>query len=180
MARRNFQRRPTNEDRPRINEEINADQVRVIKPDDEHEIATSERALQIAASYNLDLVEVAPNAKPPVCKVIDYGKFMYEKKKKEKEAKKKQHTISVKELRFRPNTDDHDLEFKTRHAREFLEGGDKVKATVQFRGRDMLYTEKGELLLLQLAKDLEDVGKIETKPNMEGRRMIMMLSPSKS
>ncbi len=88
--------------------------------------------------------------------------------------------MSVKELRFRPNTDDHDLEFKTRHAREFLEGGDKVKATVQFRGRDMLYTEKGELLLLQLAKDLSDVGKIESKPNMEGRRMIMILTPSKS
>ena len=136
--------------------------------------------MQIAASYDLDLVEVAPNAKPPVCKIIDFGKYMYEKKKKEKEAKKKQHTISVKELRFRPNTDDHDLEFKTRHAREFLEGGDKVKATVQFRGRDMLYTEKGELLLLQLAKDLSDVGKIESKPNMEGRRMIMILTPSKS
>ncbi|MBD3615961.1 MAG: translation initiation factor IF-3 [Gracilimonas sp.] len=180
MARRNFQRRPTNEDRPRINEEIDAAKVRVITPDEEHEITTSDRALEIAASYNLDLVEVAPKAKPPVCKVIDYGKFMYEKKKKEKEAKKKQHTISVKELRFRPNTDDHDLEFKTRHAREFLEGGDKVKATVQFRGRDMLYTEKGELLLLQLAKDLSDVGKIESKPNMEGRRMIMMITPSKS
>jgi translation initiation factor IF-3 len=102
---------------------------------------------------------------------------MYEKKKKEKEAKKKQHTVNVKELRFRPNTDDHDLEFKTRHAREFLESGDKVKATVQFRGRDMLYTEKGELLLLQLAKSLEDIAKIETKPNMEGRRMIMMITP---
>ncbi len=139
-----------------------------------------DRAIKIAESYNLDLVEVAPKAKPPVCKVIDFGKYMYEKKKKEKEAKKKQHTVSVKELRFRPNTDDHDLEFKTRHAREFLEGGDKVKATVQFRGRDMLYTEKGELLLLQLAKDLSDVGKIESKPNMEGRRMIMMLTPSKS
>ena len=102
---------------------------------------------------------------------------MYEKKKKEKEAKKKQHTVNVKELRFRPNTDDHDLEFKTRHAREVLESGDKVKATVQFRGRDMLYTEKGELLLLQLAKSLEDIAKIETKPNMEGRRMIMMITP---
>ena len=102
---------------------------------------------------------------------------MYEKKKKEKEAKKKQHTVNVKELRFRPNTDDHDLEFKTRHAREFLESGDKVKATVQFRGRDMLYTEKGELLLLQLAKSLEDIAKIEAKPNMEGRRMIMMITP---
>ena len=154
--------------------------MRVIKPDEGHEITTVDRAIKIAESYNLDLVEVAPKAKPPVCKVIDFGKYMYEKKKKEKEAKKKQHTVSVKELRFRPNTDDHDLEFKTRHAREFLEGGDKVKATVQFRGRDMLYTEKGELLLLQLAKDLSDVGKIESKPNMEGRRMIMMLAPSKS
>lgn len=138
-----------------------------------------DRALEIAESYNLDLVEVAPNAKPPVCKIIDFGKFMYEKKKKEKEAKKKQHTVQVKELRFRPNTDDHDLEFKTRHAREFLEGGDKVKATVQFRGRDMLYTERGKELLLDLAEELEDVSEIESKPNMEGRRMIMMLSPAK-
>ncbi|WP_071594691.1 translation initiation factor IF-3 [Gracilimonas tropica] len=181
MARRSYSRRPPkNEDRPRINEEIRADKVRVIKPDEEHEITSVDRAIKIAESYNLDLVEVAPKANPPVCKVIDFGKYMYEKKKKEKEAKKKQHTVSVKELRFRPNTDDHDLEFKTRHAREFLESGDKVKATVQFRGRDMLYTEKGELLLLQLAKDLSDVGKIESKPNMEGRRMIMMLTPSKS
>lgn len=128
----------------------------------------------------MDLVEVAPNANPPVCKVIDFGKFMYEKKKKEKEAKKKQHTIQVKELRFRPNTDDHDLEFKTRHAREFLEGGDKVKATVQFRGRDMLYTEQGEELLNNLAEELEDVGKIESQPTMEGRRMIMIIAPDKS
>lgn len=137
-----------------------------------------DRALEIARSYDLDLVEVAPNAKPPVCKVIDFGKFMYEKKKKEKEAKKKQHTVQVKELRFRPNTDDHDLEFKTRHAREFLEDGDKVKATVQFRGRDMLYTERGEDLLMDLAEELSDVSEIESKPNMEGRRMIMMLSPT--
>ncbi len=127
----------------------------------------------------MDLVEVAPNAKPPVCKVIDFGKFMYEKKKKEKEAKKKQHTIQVKELRFRPTTDDHDLEFKTRHAREFLEDGDKVKATVQFRGRDMLYTEQGEELLNNLAEELSDISKIESKPTLEGRRMIMILSPSK-
>ncbi len=137
-----------------------------------------ERAIEIAERYGLDLVEVAPDAKPPVCKVIDFGKFMYEKKKKEKAAKKKQHTVQVKELRFRPNTDDHDLEFKTRHAREFLEGGDKVKATVQFRGRDMLYTERGEDLLKDLAEELSDVGEIETKPNMEGRRMIMMLAPT--
>lgn len=123
---------------------------------------------------------MAPNATPPVCKVIDFGKFMYEKKKKEKEAKKKQHTIQVKELRFRPQTDDHDLEFKTRHAREFLEDGDKVKATVQFRGRDMLYTDQGKELLNNLAEELSDVSKIESNPAMEGRRMIMILSPEKS
>lgn len=141
---------------------------------------TLERALEIAEQFKLDLVEVAPNAKPPVCKIIDFGKFMYEKKKKEKEAKKKQHTIQVKELRFRPQTDDHDLEFKTRHAREFLEGGDKVKATVQFRGRDMLYTEQGKELLQNLAEELEDVSKIESDPAMEGRRMIMILAPEKN
>ena len=128
----------------------------------------------------MDLVEVAPKARPPVCKVIDFGKFMYEKKKKEKEAKKKQHTIQVKELRFRPTTDDHDLEFKTRHARDFLEGGDKVKATVQFRGRDMLYTDQGKDLLIDLAKELSDVSEVESRPTMEGRRMIMILSPSKT
>lgn len=151
----------------------------MIKPDEEHEIVSRDRAIEIAESFGLDLVEVAPNAKPPVCKIIDFGKYMYEKKKKEKEAKKKQHTVQVKELRFRPNTDDHDLEFKTRHAREFLEGGDKVKATVQFRGRDMLYTERGEELLKDLAEELSDVSEIESKPSMEGRRMIMMLSPGK-
>ena len=161
-------RRKRNDDRPKVNDEIRSSKVRLIKPDEEHEIVPIERAL-----------EVAPNARPPVCKVIDFGKFMYEKKKKEKEAKKKQHTIQVKELRFRPTTDDHDLEFKTRHAREFLEGGDKVKATVQFRGRDMLYTEQGEKLLVELAESLDDVSKIESKPTMEGRRMIMILAPEK-
>ena len=172
-------RRKRNDDRPKVNDEIRSSKVRLIKPDEEHEIVPIERALEIAESFNLDLVEVAPNARPPVCKVIDFGKFMYEKKKKEKEAKKKQHTIQVKELRFRPTTDDHDLEFKTRHAREFLEGGDKVKATVQFRGRDMLYTEQGEKLLVELAESLDDVSKIESKPTMEGRRMIMILAPEK-
>lgn len=155
--------------------------MRVIHPenaDKEHEVVPIDRALEIAESYDLDLVEVAPKAKPPVCKVIDFGKFMYEKKKKEKEAKKKQHTVQVKELRFRPNTDDHDLNFKTRHARGFLEDGDKVKATVQFRGRDMLYTDRGKELLMDLAEELSDISEIETKPNMEGRRMIMMLAPT--
>ena len=154
--------------------------MRLIRPDEEHEIVSLERALEIAEQFKLDLVEVAPNAKPPVCKIIDFGKFLYEKKKKEKEAKKKQHTIQVKELRFRPQTDDHDLEFKTRHAREFLEGGDKVKATVQFRGRDMLYTEQGRDLLKGLAEELKDISKVESHPTMEGRRMIMILAPEKN
>lgn len=137
-----------------------------------------EEALDIAFSRDLDLVEVAPKANPPVCKVLDFGKYMYEKKKKAKEAKKKQHTVKVKELRFRPGTEEHDLKFKTRHARGFLEDGNKVKATVQFRGRDMLYTDRGEELLYDLAEELDDVGEIESKPNMEGRRMIMMLAPT--
>jgi translation initiation factor IF-3 len=153
--------------------------VRLIKPDNEHEIVPLRRALEIAEQYNKDLVEIAPNASPPVCKIIDFGKFMFEKKKKEKEAKKKQHTVQVKELRFSPQTDSHDMEFKTRHAREFLENGDKVKAFVQFRGRNILYTEQGEKLLLSMAEELKDVGKIESKPNMEGRRMIMVLAPTK-
>lgn len=155
--------------------------MRVIHPentDKEHEVVPIDRAREIAESYNLDLVEVAPNAKPPVCKILDFGKYMYKKKKKEKEAKKKQHTVQVKELRFRPNTDDHDLNFKTRHARGFLEDGDKVKATVQFRGRDMLYTDRGKELLLDLAEELSDISEIESKPNMEGRRMFMMLAPT--
>lgn len=151
--------------------------MRVVQPDEDHKVVDIEEALDIAASYGLDLVEVAPKANPPVCKVLDFGKYMYEKKKKAKEAKKKQHTVKVKELRFRPSTEAHDLEFKTRHARGFLEDGNKVKATVQFRGRDMLYTERGEDLLYDLAEELDDVGEIESKPDMEGRRMIMMLSP---
>ena len=160
-----------------MNGEITAPKVRVIKPNGEHVLTSSADALRLAETFELDLVEVAPNAEPPVCRIMDYGKFQFEKKKKDKEAKKKQHIVTLKELRFRPHTDDHDYDFKVKHARKFLEDGAKVKATVQFRGRDMLYTEKGELLLLQLAKSLEDVAKIETKPNMEGRRMIMMITP---
>lgn len=154
--------------------------MRLIRPDEQHEVVNIERAMEVAEQFGLDLVEVAPDANPPVCKIIDFGKYMYEKKKKEKEAKKKQHTIQVKELRFRPQTDDHDLEFKTRHARGFLEDGDKVKATVQFRGRDMLYTDQGKELLLNLAEELSDISKVETPPSMEGRRMNMVLAPFKS
>ncbi|HYW35030.1 MAG TPA: translation initiation factor IF-3 [Balneolaceae bacterium] len=178
MARQRRRRPRKNKDRPNANEEIRASKVRVVKPDDGHEVVPIDRALEIAASYDMDLVEVAPDANPTVCKIMDLGKYMYEKKKKEKAAKKKQHTVQVKELRFRPNTDDHDIEFKTRHARGFLEDGNKVKATVQFRGRDMLYTDRGKDLLLDLADELSDISEIESDPTMEGRRMIMMLSPT--
>jgi len=125
----------------------------------------------------LDLVEVAPDADPPVCRILDYKKFLYEKKKKEKEAKKKQHIVSIKELRFRPHTDDHDYNFKMKHAREFLQAGNKVKATVQFRGRDIIYSEQGKELLDKFANDLEDIGKVESKPTLEGKRMFLMLAP---
>lgn len=152
----------------------------MILPDgDNHEIVPTKEALEEAYKRGLDLVEVAPNARPPVCKVMDYGKFVYEKKKKEKEAKKKQHTVQVKELRFRPHTDDHDFEFKLRHARKFLGEGNKVKATVQFRGRDIIYSDQGKDLLLKLADELDDVGSIETRPKLEGKRMHMMLTADK-
>jgi translation initiation factor IF-3 len=125
----------------------------------------------------LDLVEVAAEADPPVCRILDYKKFIYEKKKKEKEAKKKQHTVSLKELRFRPHTDDHDYNFKLKHAREFITSGNKVKATVQFRGRDIIYSDKGKELLDRFAEDLEDISKVESKPTLEGKRMFLIVSP---
>jgi len=127
----------------------------------------------------MDLVEVAPEASPPVCRILDYKKFLYEKRKKEKEAKKKQHTVTLKELRFRPQTDDHDYNFKIKHAREFLEEGNKVKATVQFRGRDIIYSNKGKELLDRLADDLKEIGKVESKATLEGKRMSMIISPTK-
>lgn len=125
------------------------------------------------------MVEVAPNAKPPVCKLMDYSKFLYEKKRKEKEAKKKQHVINIKELRFRPHTDDHDYEFKMKHARKFITDGDKVKATVQFRGRDIIYSDQGKQLLDRFAEDLQDIAKVETSAKLEGKRMSVILAPGK-
>ncbi|MFU8860688.1 MAG: translation initiation factor IF-3 [Cyclonatronaceae bacterium] len=167
------------ENKERINEEITALKIRLIKPDNEHVIVSRDEALRIAETSNLDLVEVASNASPPVCRLMDYGKFQFEKRKKEKEAKKKQHVISVKELRFRPHTDDHDYEFKSRHARKFLGEGNKVKATVQFRGRDIIYSDKGRELLDRFAGDLSDVSKVESAATLEGRRMSMILTPAK-
>jgi len=142
-------------------------------------IISPKEALDIAYKLEMDLVEIAPGATPPVCKIMDYGKFVYEKKKREKEAKKKQHTVQIKELRFRPHTDDHDFEFKMRHAREFLSEGNKVKAMVQFRGRDIVYNEQGLELLKRFADALSDVGKMESPPKLEGKRMNMLLAPTK-
>jgi translation initiation factor IF-3 len=136
-------------------------------------------ALQIADDLGLDLVEISPNANPPVCKVIDYKKFLYEQKRKAKEMKANAAKVVLKEIRFGPNTDEHDFNFKLKHAIKFLQEGNKVKADVFFKGRTILYKEKGEILLLRFAQELEDYGKVESLPKLEGKRMIMMISPKK-
>jgi translation initiation factor IF-3 len=160
-----------------INDQITAEEVRLISQDGEQlGIVPLEEALEKAADSGVDLVEVAPLAKPPVCKIIDYGKMLYEAAKKEKEAKKKQHTISVKEVRMRPKTDDHDLEFKVKHARKFLEQKNRVKFSVFFRGREMDHTDLGEVLLKRVLVMLEDIAKVESSIRQEGRNMTMVLS----
>ena len=136
-------------------------------------------AMKMADEMELDLVEISPNANPPVCKIIDYSKFLYQQKKKQKEMKAKAQKIVVKEIRFGPQTDDHDFQFKLRHAEKFLKDGAKVKAYVFFKGRSILFKEQGEILLLRLATELEDVGTVEQLPKLEGKRMIMMISPKK-
>lgn len=136
-----------------------------------------EQARKLADEAGLDLVEISPNAKPPVCKVIDYSKFKYEQKKKQKELKAKAQKVVVKEIRFGPNTDDHDFNFKLNHAKSFLADGAKLKAYVHFVGRTIVFKERGELLLLRFAKELEDHGKVEQMPKLEGKRMILMMGP---
>ena len=138
-------------------------------------IVPVEEGIKLAEQEGLDLVEISPDAKPPVCKVMDYGKYMYEIRKKEKDSKKKQHVIVVKEIRLRPRTEDHDLEFKIKHARKFLEQKNKVKFTVMFRGREMAYKEFGEQLLDRVVENLEDIAKIETEKKLEGRRLTMTM-----
>jgi translation initiation factor IF-3 len=134
-------------------------------------------ALKMAEELELDLVEISPNADPPVCKIIEYQKFLYQQKKKQKEIKAKTVKVVVKEIRFGPNTDEHDYNFKLKHAQKFFEEGAKVKSFVFFKGRTILYKEKGEILLLRFAQDLEDYAKVEQLPKLEGKRMIMLLSP---
>jgi translation initiation factor IF-3 len=135
--------------------------------------------MELAAEAGLDLVEISPNAAPPVCKIMDFGKFKYEQQKRESEARKKQKIIEVKEVKFRPNTDIHDYEVKMRNVFRFLEGGDKVKITLRFRGREMAHQNLGRELLERVAEDVKDIGKVENMPRMEGRQMVMMIGPSK-
>ena len=164
----------------RINEHIRGvKEVRLVGDNVEQGVVSLEKALQIADELELDLVEISPNAEPPVCKVIDYQKFLYQQKKREKELKSKQVKVVVKEIRFGPQTDDHDYEFKLRHAIEFLKEGAKIKAFVFFKGRSILFKEQGEVLLLRFANDLEEYGKVDQMPLLEGKRMIITLSPKK-
>lgn len=137
-------------------------------------------ALDMADEQSMDLVEIAPNADPPVCKIMDYGKFLYEKNKKERDARKKQHHTQLKEIRFRPRTDTHDFQFKTKHAHEFLSDGHKVRAYVQFRGRDIIYKEQGMVILARFIDALKDVAQLDQEPRMEGRRMTVILAPQKT
>jgi translation initiation factor IF-3 len=160
-----------------INEGIRAKQVRLVGENVENQgIVSISEALKLATELELDLVEISPNADPPVCKIIDFQKFLYQQKKKQKEIKAKTVKVIIKEIRFGPNTDDHDYNFKLKHAINFLEDGSKVKAFVFFKGRSILYKEQGEILLLRFAQDLEEYGKVEQLPKLEGKRMIMTIS----
>ena len=164
----------------RINEQIRAKEVRIVGDNIEPTVVSIQEALRIAEENEADLVEISPNAVPPVCKVIDYSKFLYQLKKKQKELKAKQVKVEVKEIRFGPQTDDHDYNFKLKHAIEFLKDGDKVKAYVFFKGRSILFKEQGEVLLLRFANDLEEYGKVDQMPVLEGKRMTIFLSPKKA
>ncbi|MBX6363439.1 MAG: translation initiation factor IF-3 [Gemmatimonadetes bacterium] len=168
------------EKRVRVNRQIRISPVRVIGADGSQlGIMSVEEALASAENEGLDLVEVAPTARPPVVRIMDYGKFKYEQARKAREARKKQHHIQIKEVKFRPGIEPHDFEFKVRHARRFLEEGNKVKATMMFRGRQMAHPELGREVLTRVAQSLEDVGRVESEPMMEARTMTMILGPRK-
>jgi translation initiation factor IF-3 len=167
-------------DKLRVNQEIRADEVRVVEPDGDHDVVPTGEALDRARDHELDLVEVAPDADPPVCKILDYGKYRYEKQKEEQRRRKKSKSMEMKELRFRPRTEEHDFNFKVDHAREFLEDGNKVKAYVQFKGRDIVYKDQGMDLLRRMIEELQEIARIDQQPEMEGRRMVMILAPHKN
>ena len=163
----------------RINEQIRAREVRIVG-DGGSTVVPTRQALDMAHDQGVDLVEISPNANPPVCRLIDYSKFLYQQKKRQKEMKAKQVKVEVKEIRFGPQTDEHDYQFKLKHAKEFLEEGNKVRAYVFFRGRSILFKEQGEVLLLRFANDLEEYGKVEHMPSLEGKKMFLYLAPKKA
>ncbi|NIX64769.1 translation initiation factor IF-3 [Gaetbulibacter sp. S0825] len=168
------------EDQHRINRKITSPEVRLVGDNVEIGVYKTPQALAIADEQGLDLVEISPKAVPPVCKVMDYKKFLYEQKKRDKALKSKATKVVVKEIRFGPNTDDHDYEFKKKHAEKFLKDGAKLKAFVFFKGRSIIFKEQGQILLLRLAQDLEEFGKVEQMPKLEGKRMIMFIAPKKA
>lgn len=163
----------------RINDQIREREVRIVGDDIESRVLKIQDALRLAEQKGVDLVEISPNASPVVCRLIDYSKFIYQQKKHQKEIKAKQVKVEVKEIRFGPQTDEHDYNFKLKHAQGFLSEGDKVKAYVFFRGRSIMFKEQGEVLLLRFAQDLEEYGKVESMPTLEGKRMIMFIAPKK-
>jgi len=163
----------------RVNEQIHVREVRIVG-DGGSEVVPTRQALDMARQQGVDLVEISPNAQPPVCRLIDYSKFLYQQKKHQKEMKAKQVKVEVKEIRFGPQTDEHDYQFKLKHAKEFLEEGNKVRAYVFFRGRSILFKEQGEVLLLRFANDLEEFGKVEQLPKLEGKKMFLYMAPKKA
>ena len=163
----------------RVNEQIRVREVRIVG-DGESTVMSTREALDMARNQGVDLVEISPNANPPVCRLIDYSKFLYQQKKRQKEMKAKQVKVEVKEIRFGPQTDEHDYQFKLKHAMEFLQEGNKVRAYVFFRGRSILFKEQGEVLLLRFANDLEEYGKVEGMPSLEGKKMFLYLAPKKA
>ena len=172
---------PRREEGPRINDSIKVKEVRLVDHEGNMQgVVPIEEALSMAEEAGLDLVEVSPNAEPPVCKILDYGKYKYEQQKKAAEARKKQKTVDVKEVKIRPGIEEHDYNVKMRNARRFLESGDKVKVTMRFRGREMAHQDIGMDLLKRMVEELADVGKPELQPKMEGRQMIMVLGPEAS
>ncbi|MCC6305327.1 MAG: translation initiation factor IF-3 [Rhodobacteraceae bacterium] len=178
MARRPHNAPPVRETGPRINDRIRGLEIRLIGANGENVgIVTPTRALAMAEEAGLDLVEISPTAVPPVCKIMDFGKFKYEQQKREAEARKKQKVIEVKEIKFRPGTDTHDYDVKMRSVMKFLGEGDKVKVTLRFRGREMAHQDLGAQLLTRVAEDVKDVAKVEQMPKLEGRQMVMMIGP---
>ncbi len=168
---------PRKEPEHRINNFIRVPQVRLVGDNVTIGVYPTQEALKIAQQQELDLVEISPQADPPVCKIIDYNKFLYDKKKKDKEIKAKAKTTEMKEIRFTPNTDDHDFDFKSKHAEAFLKEGNKVKAYVQFKGRAIMFKDRGELLLLKFADRLKEAGTLESMPKLEGKRMLAIFTP---